>query len=84
MFRADDSYTFPEQPFQADVITCAAPCLAERGLGEIGTEKYRETMRRRIANIVEVARANGTDILVLGALGCGAFANPSGMVAELF
>lgn len=84
MFRADGGYNFLEQPLQADVITCAVPYLAETGLGKISTEKYRETMRRRIANIEEVTKANGADILVLGAFACGAFANPPGMVEELF
>ena len=39
---------------------------------------------KRITRIFQVAIANGTEILVLGAFGCGAFCNPPMIVARAF
>lgn len=84
VFKEDESYAPLDKPFRADVITCAAPYLAETSFAKIGMDKYCETMRRRIANIIEVAKSAQADVLVLGASGCGAFANPPETVAKLF
>ena len=84
VFKEDESYAPLDTPFRADVITCAAPYLAETSFAKIGMDKYCETMRRRIANIIETAKSAQADVLVLGAFGCGAFANPPETVAKLF
>lgn len=84
VFKEDESYAPLAEPFRADVMTCAAPYLAETPFARIGMEKYCECMRRRIANIIEVAKDAQADVLVLGAFGCGAFANPAETVAKLF
>lgn len=68
--------------FQVDVITCAAPYIADRKY----TNKtvLKELFKSRIKNIFESAIDNNVDVLVLGAFGCGAFKNPPSVVAKAF
>lgn len=40
--------------------------------------------RARIERILEVAKKKGCEVLILGAFGCGAFANPPEIVAKVF
>lgn len=47
-------------------------------------EELRELLKSRIKRIFEIAMANGAEVLILGAFGCGAFRNPSKLVAEVF
>jgi uncharacterized protein (TIGR02452 family) len=51
-------------------ITCAAPYAPEIGQPESG-----DLLQRRIHRMLAIARAYGHSVLVLGAWGCGAFAN---------
>lgn len=71
---------------EVDVISCAAPNLRERpsnrmnvGDGDcrvdIAPDELRRLHERRLARILDVALANGTEAIVLGAFGCGAFRN---------
>ncbi|KAI4245465.1 MAG: hypothetical protein L6R40_002526 [Gallowayella cf. fulva] len=72
------------------VVSMAAvrdpPTVRKVGDGE---ERYaraadRELMRAKIRMVLRVAAAKGHRQLVLGALGCGAFGNPRGEVADLW
>lgn len=52
-----------------------------------GNERYkrtsdRETMKEKMRVVLRMAAVNEHRVLVLGALGCGAFANPRGEVVE--
>ena len=52
-----------------------------------GKERYRRTgdrevMKEKMRVILRVAAVKGHRVLVLGALGCGAFANPRGEVVD--
>ena len=52
-----------------------------------GKERYRhagdrETMEEKMRVVLRIAAFKGHRVLVLGALGCGAFANPRGEVVE--
>ena len=71
-------------PFRVDVITCAAPRISPERKKKVQPEELERALRARIRNILEAASACGVDLLVLGAFGCGAFANPPETVAEIF
>lgn len=92
--------SFPERMpeadwYQLDVLTCAAPNL--RGIpsnymnpdaGDISAdvnecELYKLHLQR-IDKIFRVAVANGAEVLILGAFGCGAFCNSPEIVAKAF
>lgn len=84
VFKSDHLYPMLlEEPFQVDVITCAAPYRPELSKRAVETE-LEDVLYRRIRNILEVAIANGAEVLVLGAFGCGAFRNPRRMMAKQF
>lgn len=71
-----------EEWFAVDVVTCAAPYLAKRKY--TNTEALLRLFKGRIKNILEAARDNEVDIIILGAFGCGAFKNPPLIVAQAF
>lgn len=68
--------------FNVDVMTCAAPCLRKRKYTNV--EALLQLLQGRVKNILEVARDNDADVLILGAFGCGAFKNPAPVVAQAF
>ena len=72
------------EPFKASVISVAGishPRLDARGL--MGRQD-EELTRDKIRTILRIGMEHYHDALVLGALGCGAFANPPAQVARLF
>ena len=95
VFKSDTAYprTLAESEWKTlDVITCAAPNLRERpsnrmnsGDGdervEISAQELQTLHERRLRRILDVAVANGTEAVVLGAFGCGAFRNDPKVVA---
>lgn len=81
--------------WDVDVITCAAPNLrripsnrmnpnAGSKQADILYDGLKALHTSRIQRIFEVAMANKTEVLILGAFGCGAFCNPPELVAEVF
>lgn len=77
-----------------DVITCAAPNLRERPNNamnpgnskplKISDDELYKIHLKRGEHILTVAAHHGTDILILGAFGCGAFHNNPKVVAEAY
>lgn len=98
VFKSDINFpeAMPENEWwDVNVITCAAPNLREvpsnrmnpyagDKKAEISLEDLRQLLRSRVERIFQVALANGADVLILGAFGCGAFRNPPRLVAEVF
>ena len=90
----DDDYNVLSSPFRVDVITCAAPNLREspsnrynRNDGEavhIGPEELLQLHLKRARKILSAAAANGVEVLILGAFGCGAFRNDPAVVAAAY
>jgi len=87
VFRGPESqgYPFLEQHFQVCVITAAAYCrpMIDHRTRQMYPQETEGT-RRKIVSILRVAAVQGVEVLVLGAFGCGAFANPPEQVARLF
>jgi uncharacterized protein (TIGR02452 family) len=69
VFRTDDG-TELERIWLLSFITCAAPYAPAIGQPEAG-----DLLQKRIYRILTIAEAYGYSVLVLGAWGCGAFAN---------
>ena len=78
-----------------NVLTCAAPNLRERPsnamnpyagdkAAKITSAELEKLLMARIRRIFEIAVANGNEVLILGAFGCGAFKNPPEIVASVF
>lgn len=67
--------------YKVDVITCAAPDFSR---GQHLPRNYEEQITSRIKKILDVACKERVEVLILGAWGCGAFKNPSEIVARVF
>lgn len=70
-----------EDWYQVNVITCAAPELMK--MHRIPTD-YEQQITSRIKKILDVAEKERIEVLILGAWGCGAFKNPTAVVAKVF
>lgn len=84
VFKSDESEPQmlpPDQWYPVNVITSAAPeCYAYATL----PANYESIIRSRLKQVLDVAAAEGTEVLILGAWGCGAFRNPTYKVACVF
>lgn len=71
---------------KVNVISCAAPNLRQRRDGwpraNITPQELLSLHIRRASRILEIAAANGNEVVILGAYGCGAFQNSPMVVAE--
>ena len=81
VFR-DDAHRMLETPFKVAFISAAA-CDA-RDVAPLDQPKIPGAMGARIVKVLAAAQANGHDALVLGAWGCGNFANDPALIADLF
>ena len=81
VFR-DDDHRMRETPFKVAFVSAAA-CDA-RDVAPLDQTKISGAMGARIVKVLAIAQANGHDALVLGAWGCGNFANDPALIAELF
>lgn len=90
----DDDHNLLSEPFTVDVISCAAPNLRERPSNqyntgdnvkvEISNEELLALHEKRARKIFASAIANGAEVLILGAFGCGAFCNDPHIVASAY
>lgn len=85
---SNDEAQLPENEwYQIDVITCAAPDIRKVGdeteYNPEPNELYREFVKRWKC-ILSAGAKHKADVLILGAFGCGVFANPPKLVAEAF
>jgi hypothetical protein len=78
VFRGDDG-TELDRPWLLSFITCAAPYAPSIGQPQAG-----DLLKNRIHRVLAIARSYGYSELVLGAWGCGAFANDPHRTASDF
>ena len=78
VFRMDNG-TELQHPWLLSFITCAAPYAPV-----IGQPKSGDLLQKRIHRVLAIARSYGHSALVLGAWGCGAFANDPHRAANDF
>lgn len=98
VFKSDTNFPEPlpkNEWWSVNVLTCAAPNLRERPSNamnphagdkavKITPTELEKLLIKRIRRIFEIAVANGNEVLILGAFGCGAFRNPPEIVAKVF
>ena len=98
VFKSDTNFPEPlpqNEWWNVNVITCAAPNLRERPsnamnphagdkAAKVTPAELEKLLTSRIQRIFEVAVANGNEVMILGAFGCGAFRNPPEIVAKVF
>lgn len=83
VFKTDESLPLlmnEEDWYYVDVITSAAPNLTFA----YDLDEYRKIIYKRIEKVLQVAKKEKIEILILGAYGCGAFHNPPEVVASIF
>ena len=90
----DDDHNLLSEPFSVDIISCAAPNLRERPSNQYNTgdtikvqisdNELLALHEKRASKIFSSAIANGIEILILGAFGCGAFQNDPHIVAQAY
>lgn len=90
----DNPQLMPEKDwYQVDIISCAAPNLRSRpsnalnpGSGDkqvvIKPNDLMNLHIKRMRKILNIAKNNGVEVIILGAFGCGAFQNSPEVVAE--
>ena len=68
-----------------DVITCAAPnkSAAQKYCG-VTAEENHKVLKSRIKFVLDIAREEEVDVLILGAYGCGVFGQNATEVANIF
>lgn len=98
VFKSDTEFPLllPENEwYRVNILTCAAPNLraipsnsmnphAGSKPVKLKNSELLELHLRRNRRILEIAAANGNEVVILGAFGCGAFQNPPEVVAECY
>lgn len=68
-----------------DVITCAAPNkTTAQKYQNVSDEENTKVLRSRIKFVLDIAKDNYVDTLILGAYGCGVFGQDAREVANIF
>lgn len=74
-----------EDKIYCDVITCASPNRSIfKRYKTVSEEENEEVLRSRLKFILDIAKENEVNTLILGAIGCGVFSQEPTMVANIF
>jgi len=92
MIRGEGFGIFAQDPSRAEVAVVSAAAqdlrspgvLCCAGLSSCRPSFNKPLTRQKIRSILYVAESNGHNAIVLGAFGCGAFANDPELISEIF
>lgn len=85
LYSPDILFQYEEVLFHCDVITCAAPNKsAAQKYQNVSDKENTKVLRSRIRFVLDMAKDNDVDTLILGAYGCGVFGQDANEVAEIF
>ena len=79
----DDDGNYLEESVVVSVMTCAAPNV-RKGFEGLSSKEYEQLLYHRIEGMFAAAAHLKYNYLVLGAFGCGAFANDARVVSDVF
>lgn len=72
------------QQKNVNVITCAAPNRASERVRNVTYEENYRAIKSRVRFVLGIAEENKTDVLILGAWGCGVFGQNASEIAQVF
>lgn len=85
MYSPDIVFERGESSIKCDVITCAAPNKsAAQKYQNVSDETNSTVLRSRISYLLDIAKENRVNTLILGAYGCGVFGQDATEVAQIF
>lgn len=85
MYTPDVIFVRGKKQVPCDVITCAAPNFsAAYKYQNVSHKENSEVLRDRIRFVLDIARENRVNTLILGAFGCGVFGQDAREVAGIF
>lgn len=85
LYSPDILFQYREVLFKCDVITCAAPNKsAAQKYQNVSDEENTKALRARIKFVLDIAKDNNVNTLILGAYGCGVFGQDAREVASIF
>lgn len=85
MYSPDIVFESGESSIKCDVITCAAPNKsAAQKYQNVSDETNSVALRSRISYLLDIAKENEVNTLILGAYGCGVFGQDATEVAQIF
>ncbi len=81
--------------YPVNILTCAAPNLRLHPANAMNPggaaqavslkpSELKELHKKRLSRILDIARLEGNEVVILGAFGCGAFQNPPAVVVQAF
>lgn len=73
-----------DKQVSCDVITCAAPNFSAASKNQVSSKENSKALKDRIRFILDIARENKVNTLILGAYGCGVFGQDPWEVADIF
>lgn len=80
----EDNGSLLKEPVYASFITSPAVFAKLAKVHHISNDKIKNVMMDRIDKILQVAYEENTEILILGAFGCGEFGNNPNIIAKIF
>lgn len=84
-FFKDDNGTLLDDPYQIDVLTSAAVNAGKVTANEpLEVSRINPVMEERIECVLSFAADRGYENLILGAWGCGVFANDPDVISNVF